>query len=189
MSAEVIAGIETDRGRGHGAGHRRLPGVPGEPAAGVEVPGAARRVRGQERRRGRAHAGGHGADRLAPAAAGSRDSAEAEGLKVLARTHKTLIWERTRAVQRLRHQLRAVLPRRAGGLRRPGRPDTLELLGKAPDPARAAKLTRAQVSAALKRARRRTSRTRPPRSSPRCAARSWASPRLSPPPTPPPSAP
>ena len=34
-------------------------------------------------------------------------------------------------------------------------PDTLELLGTAPDPARAAKLTRAQVSAALKRARRR----------------------------------
>ena len=31
----------------------------------------------------------------------------------------------------------------------------LELLGKAPDPARAAKLTRAQVAAALKRARRR----------------------------------
>jgi hypothetical protein len=34
-------------------------------------------------------------------------------------------------------------------------PDALELLAKAPDPARAAKLTRAQVSAALKRARRR----------------------------------
>ncbi len=33
-------------------------------------------------------------------------------------------------------------------------PDALELLGKAPDPARAARLTRAQVSAALKRARR-----------------------------------
>jgi len=33
--------------------------------------------------------------------------------------------------------------------------DALELLAKAPDPARAAKLTRAQVSAALKRARRR----------------------------------
>jgi hypothetical protein len=32
--------------------------------------------------------------------------------------------------------------------------DTLELLGKAPDPARAAKLTRAQVAAALKRAGR-----------------------------------
>ena len=34
-------------------------------------------------------------------------------------------------------------------------PDALELPGKAPDPAKAAKLTRAQVSAALKRARRR----------------------------------
>ena len=34
-------------------------------------------------------------------------------------------------------------------------PDALELLARAPDPARAAKLTRAQVSAALKRARRR----------------------------------
>ncbi len=34
------------------------------------------------------------------------DSPEAEGIKVLARTHKTMIWERTREVQRLRHQLR-----------------------------------------------------------------------------------
>jgi len=33
-------------------------------------------------------------------------------------------------------------------------PDALELLGKAPDPARAARLTRAQVSAVLKRAGR-----------------------------------
>ena len=38
---------------------------------------------------------------------------------------------------------------------RRGCPAVLELLGKAPDPARAAKLTRAQVAAALKRARRR----------------------------------
>src|SRR4029077_9929464 len=34
-------------------------------------------------------------------------------------------------------------------------PDALELLAKAPGPARAARLTRAQVAAALKRARRR----------------------------------
>jgi hypothetical protein len=39
--------------------------------------------------------------------------------------------------------------------RTPGAPDTLELLARAPDPASAAKLTTAQVSAALKRARRR----------------------------------
>jgi hypothetical protein len=87
------------------------------------------------------------------AAAG--DSAAAEGLKVLARTHKTLIWERTRAVQRLRHQLREYYPAALEAYDDLDAPDTLELLGKAPDPARAAKLTRAQVSAALKRARRR----------------------------------
>jgi transposase len=38
------------------------------------------------------------------------DSAEASGIKVVARTHKTLIWERTRQVQRLRHQLREYFP-------------------------------------------------------------------------------
>jgi hypothetical protein len=83
------------------------------------------------------------------------DSAEAEGIKVLARTHKTLIWERTRAVQRLRHQLLAYYPAALEAYDDLDAADTLELLGKAPDPARAAKLTRAQVSAALKRARRR----------------------------------
>jgi hypothetical protein len=87
------------------------------------------------------------------AAAG--DSAEAEGLKVLARTHKTLIWERTRQVQRLRHQLREYYPAALEAYDDLDAPDTLELLGKAPDPARAAKLTRAQASAALKRAGRR----------------------------------
>jgi hypothetical protein len=74
---------------------------------------------------------------------------------VLARTHKTLIWERTRAVQRLRHQLREYFPAALEAFEDLDAPDTLELLGKAPDPARAARLTRAQVSAALKRARRR----------------------------------
>jgi transposase len=83
------------------------------------------------------------------------DSAEAEGLKVLARTHKTLIWERTRQVQRLRHQLREYFPAALEAFDDLDAPDTLELLGKAPDPARAARLTRAQVSAALKRAGRR----------------------------------
>jgi transposase len=87
------------------------------------------------------------------AAAG--DSPEAEGIKVLARTHKTLIWERTRQVQRLRHQLREYFPAALEAFEDLDAGDTLELLGKAPDPARAAKLTRAQVSAALKRARRR----------------------------------
>ncbi len=83
------------------------------------------------------------------------DSADAGAVKVVARTHKTLIWERTRQVQRLRHQLREYFPAALAAFDDLDAPDTLELLGKAPDPARAAKLTRAQVSAALKRARRR----------------------------------
>jgi Transposase/Transposase IS116/IS110/IS902 family len=83
------------------------------------------------------------------------DSPEAEGIKVLARTHKTMIWERTREVQRLRHQLREYFPAALEAFSDLDAPDVLELLAKAPEPERARKLTRAQVSAALKRARRR----------------------------------
>jgi transposase len=83
------------------------------------------------------------------------DSPDAGAVKVVARTHKTLIWERTRQVQRLRHQLREYFPAALEAFEDLDAPDALELLGKAPDPARAARLTRAQVSAALKRARRR----------------------------------
>ena len=84
------------------------------------------------------------------------DSPQAGAVKVLARMHKTLIWERTRQVQRLRHQLRDYFP---AALEAFGEdldaPDALELLAKAPDPDRARRLTRAQVAAALRRARRR----------------------------------
>jgi hypothetical protein len=83
------------------------------------------------------------------------DSPEAAGIKVLARTHKTMIWERTREVQRLRHQLLEYFPAALEAFADLDAPDVLELLGKAPDPQQAARLTRAQVSAALKRARRR----------------------------------
>jgi transposase/transposase IS116/IS110/IS902 family protein len=83
------------------------------------------------------------------------DSPEAAGIKVLARTHKTMIRERTREVQRLRHQLREYFPAALEAFADLDAPDTLELLGRAPDPERARRLTRAQVSAAMKRARRR----------------------------------
>ncbi len=43
------------------------------------------------------------AHQLRPAAL---DSGQAEAVKVVARMHKTLIWERTRTTQRLRHALR-----------------------------------------------------------------------------------
>lgn len=83
------------------------------------------------------------------------DSPAAAGIKVLSRTHKTLIWERTRSVQRLRHQLREYFPAALEAFEDLDAPETLELLAKAPDPARAARLTKVQVNAALKRARRR----------------------------------
>jgi Transposase/Transposase IS116/IS110/IS902 family len=83
------------------------------------------------------------------------DSPEAAGIKVLARAHKTMIWNRTRETQRLRHQLLQYFPAALEAFGDLDAPDVLELLARAPDPALARKLTRAQVSAAMKRARRR----------------------------------
>jgi transposase len=83
------------------------------------------------------------------------DTAEAAAVKVVTRTHKTLIWERTRAGQRLRHALREYFPAALEAFADLDAADALELLAKAPDPASAARLTTAQISAALKRARRR----------------------------------
>jgi len=89
---------------------------------------------------------------LRPAAG---DSEGAQAVKVVARAHKTLIWERTRHVQRLRHQLLDFFPAALDAFEDLDAPDALELLAKAPDPASAARLTTAQIDAALRRARRR----------------------------------
>jgi transposase len=154
--AEVLIGIETDRG----------PWVAALAAAGYSVfpvnPLQAARFRqrhgvsGAKSDAGDAHALADmvrtDSHQLRPAAG---DSPEAGGIKVLARTHKTMIWERTREVQRLRHQLREYFPAALEAFGDLDAPEALELLGKAPEPARAARLTRAQVSAALKRAGRR----------------------------------
>jgi transposase len=84
------------------------------------------------------------------------DSAQAEAVKVVSRAHKTLIWERTRHTQRLRHALREYFPAALEAFDDLDAPDTLELLAKAPDPASAARLSISQIRAALKRARRRS---------------------------------
>jgi len=153
---EVVIGIETDRG----------PWVAALVAAGYTVfpvnPLQASRYRerhgvsGAKSDQGDSHMLADmvrtDSHQLRPAAG---DSPEAAGVKVVARTHKTLIWDRTRQVQRLRHQLREYFPAAIEAFEDLDTPDVLELLGKAPDPARAARLTRAQISAALKRARRR----------------------------------
>jgi transposase len=83
------------------------------------------------------------------------DSAEVEAIKMLARTHKTLIWENTRHTQRLRHALRDYFPAALVAFTDLDAPDTLELLGRAPDPDAAKRLSFKQIRSALQRARRR----------------------------------
>jgi len=82
------------------------------------------------------------------------DSVEAEAVKVLTRAHKTLIWERTRHLLRLRHALREFFPAALVAFDDLDAKDALELLGAAPDPASAAALPIEQITATLKRARR-----------------------------------
>ena len=88
------------------------------------------------------------------AVAGDSDAAEA--IKVLARAHQQLIWERTRHLLRLRSTLREFFPAALAAFGEDlAGADALELLARVPDPASAATLSIKQISAALKRARRR----------------------------------
>ncbi len=82
------------------------------------------------------------------------DSAEAEAVKVLSRAHKTLIWERTRHLLRLRHALREFFPAALVAFDDLNAVDALELLATAPDPVAAAALSIEAIEAALKKARR-----------------------------------
>jgi transposase len=154
--AEVAIGIETDRG----------PWVAALIAAGYTVYAInPLRVARYRERHSVSGAKSDAADahtladmvrtdshQLRPVAA---DSAAAGAVKVVTRAHKTVIWERTRHTQRLRHALREYFPAALEAFEDLDAPDALELLAKAPDPASAARLTIAQISAALTRARRR----------------------------------
>jgi hypothetical protein len=85
------------------------------------------------------------------------DSDIAEAVKIAARAHQKLIWERTRHLLRMRSALREYFPAALEAyapLSLTGA-DALELLGKAPDPASSARLTLTQITAALRRAGRR----------------------------------
>ena len=106
------AGMYRDRPRavGAGAGRGRLPGLRGEPETGRPAPRGPVTVGRQERQGRRAHPGRHGPDPLPPAAPGRRRLRLAEAVKVVARAHQTLIWERTRHTLRLRAALRDYFP-------------------------------------------------------------------------------
>nr|WSY50760.1 IS110 family transposase [Streptomyces sp. NBC_00886] len=154
--AEVVVGIETDRGLWVRAlvtaGYTVLAVNPLQAARFRDRLG----VSGAKSDAGDAHVLAdmvrtHGHE-LRPVAG---DSAQAEAVKVVTRTHKTLIWERTRHTQRLRHALRDYFPAALDAFDDLDAADTVELLAKAPTPQLAARLTVSQISAALKRARRK----------------------------------
>src|SRR5919204_6431888 len=87
------------------------------------------------------------------------DSELAQSIAVLARAQQDAVWNRQHVVNQLRSLLREYYPafleafqdRRPGGL---AHPDARAVLAIAPTPAQAARLTRPQLSAALKRAGR-----------------------------------
>ena len=82
------------------------------------------------------------------------DTELADAVKLLARAHQNLIWERVRHVLRLRSALNEFFPVAVQVFADLAATDALILLGRAPDPTRAAKLTRSQVVSALTAARR-----------------------------------
>jgi transposase len=83
------------------------------------------------------------------------DSELAEQVKVLARAHQTLIWQRLRLTAQLRCQLAEYYPAAllafGSGL---FEPEALELLGRAPTPELGRGLSRQQIEALLRRAGR-----------------------------------
>jgi transposase len=153
---QVAIGIETDRG----------PWVAALVAAGYRVFAInPRQVARYRERHGTSGANSDAADahtladmvrtdapQLRPVAG---DSALAEGVKVLTRAHQNLIWDRHRQMLRLRAALWEFFPAALQAFPDLTAPDALELLAAAPDPDRAARLSRSKIVAALRRARRR----------------------------------
>jgi hypothetical protein len=143
VAQSVVVGIETDRGTWvsalAAAGYRERHG-----ASGAKSDRGDAHVLAEIVRLDRAH--------HRPIAG---DSPEVEGLKLVARSHQAFIWDRTRHFQRLRSALREYFPAALEAWPDLMAPEALELLERAPDPARAARLSRSKITAALIRAHRR----------------------------------
>jgi transposase len=153
---QVVVGIETDRG----------PWVQALVAAGYTVyainPRQVARYRERHSNSG-AKSDAADAHTLADMVRTDRhqlrviagDSDQTQAVKVVARAHQRLIWDRHRHMMRLRSALLEFFPAALDAFEDLSAPDALELLAKAPDPASALRLSRTQIAAALKRARRR----------------------------------
>jgi transposase len=149
---EVIIGIETDRGLLVGA----LVG------AGYSVfainPLAASRYR-ERYTTSRAKSDRGDAKMLADLVRTDRhnhrplepDSQLLEAVKVLARSHQSLIWTRQRQLNQLRNALREFYPGALAAFDQLGHPDALAVLAVAPDPEHGRRLSTTQIVAALRR--------------------------------------
>jgi transposase len=82
------------------------------------------------------------------------DSPLVEGIKVVARAHQNLIWDRQRQLLRLRATLREYFPAALEAFDDLAAAEALELLSVAPDPQSAARLSRSRITTTLRRARR-----------------------------------
>ena len=155
VTGQVVVGIETDRG----------PWVTALRAAGYQVfainPLSAARYRQRHSTSGAKSDAGD-AHVLAEIVRLDRehhrpvagDSDLADAVKLLARAHQSAVWERTRHVLRLRSALLEFFPAAVQAFEDLTASDSLALLVRAPDPGRAAKLTRGQLVTALRAARR-----------------------------------
>ncbi len=79
------------------------------------------------------------------------DSANAEAIKVLARTHQSLIWARTRQTNTLRSALREYYPAALEAFEDLAHGDALGVLDRAPTPQQAARPSLPMLQSALKR--------------------------------------
>ena len=160
--AEVIVGIETDRGLW----------VTALVAAGYQVyainPLAASRYRDRHNVAGAKSDKGD-AKMLADLVRTDRhnhrrvagDTEQAEAERILARGHQNLIWVRTRHTNMLRNALRDYYPAALKAFTDLADRDALAVLAKAPTPAQGAHLSLSQIEAALKRGgRQRNLRSR-----------------------------
>lgn len=150
--AEVIVGIETDRGLW----------VTALVAAGYQVyainPLAASRYRDRHNVGGAKSDAGD-ARMLADLVRTDRhnhrqiagDSPEAEAIRITARGHQSLIWTRNRQTNALRSALREYYPAALQAFADLADRDCLAVLAKAPTPAAGTSLTLGQIQAALKR--------------------------------------
>ncbi|MDO3640261.1 IS110 family RNA-guided transposase [Mycolicibacterium arseniciresistens] len=82
------------------------------------------------------------------------DTPDAEAIKVLARTHQSLIWARTRHANMLRSGLREYYPAALEAFESLTSNDALAVLGRAPTPEQGARLSLAKIGSALKTAGR-----------------------------------